>query len=188
VTRLFFDTETTGTVDFRSPPDAPHQPRLVQLAALLVSDDGREISALKVIVRPQGFEIPDSASAVHGITTKAAAQTGVPLLHAVAVFCALARVADQYVCHNLDFDLSVMQGESLRIITEFPIRSYFCTMKAMTDVCQLPGGPRGFKWPKLIEAYRHAFGKDFDGARDAMADVRACRDVFFWMQQRKAQS
>ena len=35
---LFFDTETTGKADFKSSPDAAHQPRLVQFAALLMDE------------------------------------------------------------------------------------------------------------------------------------------------------
>ena len=40
-------------------------------------------------------------------------------------------------------------------------------------------GMTGYKNPSLPRTYRHFFGRDFDGAHDAMADVRACRDVFF---------
>lgn len=36
---LFYDTETTGKADFRAAPDAAHQPRLVQLAAILANPD-----------------------------------------------------------------------------------------------------------------------------------------------------
>ena len=43
----------------------------------------------------------------------------------------------------------------------------------------LAKGMTGYKRPSLTETYRHFFGRDFDGAHDAMADVRACRDVYF---------
>ena len=50
-------------------------------------------------------------------------------------------------------------------------------------MCQLPGKFAGkFKWPNLQEAHQHAFGKPFDGAHDAMADLRACKDVYFWLK------
>lgn len=63
----------------------------------------------------------------------------------------------------------------------------FCTMKAMTPVCKLHGNYGDFKWPKLQEAHKHAFGVEFDGAHDALADVRACARVYRWlMEQRKA--
>ena len=58
----------------------------------------------------------------------------------------------------------------------------YCTMNEMTDVCKLPGKFAGkYKWPKLQEAYRHAFGKDFDGAHDALADASPARNSTFWL-------
>ena len=184
---LFFDTETTGKCDFRAPPDAPHQPRLVQLAALLTDGQGKEIASLNVIARPEGFTIPAEASAVHGITTEFALENGAPLGHVVAMFCALAEISSAYVCHNAEFDLLVMTGEMLRLTRDFPSRPACCTMKSMTEVCRLPG-PYGYKWPKLQEAYRHCCGREFDGAHDALADVRACREIFFWQRRQEAEA
>ncbi len=42
---LFYDTETTGLVDDRAPPEAAHQPHFVQLACLLTENDGQERAA-----------------------------------------------------------------------------------------------------------------------------------------------
>jgi hypothetical protein len=53
----------------------------------------------------------------------------------------------------------------------------------MVNICKLPSKyPGEYKWPRLIEAYRHAFGKDFTGAHDALADVRACKEIYFWLK------
>lgn len=178
---LIFDTETTGKADFRAPPDAPHQPRLVQLGATLQDETGRELAALNLIVRPEGFEIPTEASNVHGITTAMALEVGLPLLHVIEPFQSLAKLCDAYVCHNADFDMLIIHIELDRLLTMMPGRETICTMKRMTPVCQLPGKYDDFKWPNLQEAHVHCFQKEFVGAHDAMADVRACRDVFFWM-------
>jgi DNA polymerase III subunit epsilon len=59
-------------------------------------------------------------------------------------------------------------------------------MQDMTDICCLPSPwGKGYKWPKLHEAHRHCFGKEFEDAHDALADVRACAKVFFWLQQHR---
>lgn len=180
-TFLFFDTETTVIADFKAPHDAPHQPRLVQLAAILAADDGAELASVDVMIRPHGFDIPIEATAIHGITTADAVTYGVPLFHALSLFSSLARVASDYVCHNYEFDSLVMRGECERLVVEYPVRTGNCTMRLMTDVCQLPG-PYGFKWPSLAAAYRHCFQKELVDAHDALADVRACKEVFFWQR------
>lgn len=186
---LFFDTETTGKADFRSKPDAPHQPRLVQLGALLTDDGGEEMACIDLIITPEGFTIPESASSIHGITTDVARAYGVGLEVALPAFAQLCTKPHVIVAHNIDFDLLIMRGEYLRASCEddpFDGAKLFCTMQAMTPICNIPG-PYGPKWPKLIEAYRHCFGEDFSGAHSAMADVRACARVYRWLQDRKGQ-
>jgi len=42
---------------------------------------------------------------------------------------------------------------------------------------RIPGKFKDFKWPKLIESYQFLFNESFDGAHDALADVRACARV-----------
>lgn len=183
---LFFDTETTGKADFRAAPDAHHQPRIVQLAAMLCDASGNELSVIDVTIKPDGWIVPLDVSALHGITTAIAAAHGVPILEAMRVFLSLARISKTVIAHNIDFDLMMVQGEAMRLkidLAKWPDR--FCTMRAMTNHCKLPG-PYGYKWPKLQEAYTHAFANQFDGAHGALADVRACKEIYFWMNDRKS--
>lgn len=181
---LFFDTETTGKADFRAPATAAHQPRLVQLAALLTDEVGDEVASLNLIIKPAGFEIPLAATEVHGISTEAALLSGVGVHHALAIFVALAERADALVAHNIQFDDLVMASEAARFDYLIPERLPFCTMIAMTPICRLPGRyGDDFKWPNLMEAYRHCFRHEFVDAHDALADVRACKAVFFWLKK-----
>lgn len=184
---LFFDTETTGKADFRRPPEEDGQPRLVQLGAILTDDTGIELASVNLIVQPEGFEVPESAASIHGFTTKIATERGIELMTVLQAFGQLARKAHILCCHNISFDCFVMEGEFIRAqFDENPFApsdiKYFCTMKEMTDICKIPG-PYGNKWPKLQEAFKHAFGKEFEGAHDAMADVRACRNLYFWLKK-----
>lgn len=190
---LFFDTETTGKVDFRMPPDHPTQPHLVQLAAILADDDGSERATLSVIVEPDGYEIPAEAAAIHGIDTATAKRCGVPLTAAVWPFVCLRSQARRVVAHNIDFDAMVIEAALARM----PKRNYhpgprdaYCTMKAATEAVgilhQNPRNDRDFKWPKLEECIRHFYGEDFSTAHDALADVRACIRVYQALQARAA--
>lgn len=183
--KLFFDTETTGKADFHAPSDAPHQPHIVQLATLLTDDAGKEISSLNVIVNP-GVCIPVEASLIHGITDQLALKYGVPLKDALSMFMLLWDKADQLIAHNISFDLKLIKIASRRTGLDYAApTNHYCTMHNSTKICQIPGTRGGYKWPKLSEAYRHAFGEDFSGAHNAMDDVRACAKLYFWLQGQK---
>lgn len=182
---LFFDTETTGKADFQSRPDASHQPRIVQLACLLIDDtaDWEEVAHFNLIIKPDGWTIPEEASAIHGITTERAALCGVPEIVALQVFDCLLMQSTIACAHNFSFDCFMLSRGSTIRRRELEKRIY-CTMESMTSVCKLPG-KYGFKWPKLQEAHTHCFGSEFDGAHDALADVRACARIYRWLQERK---
>lgn len=186
MTIMFFDTETTGLPDKRSPVTAKHQPHVVQLAAILTEDDGTERASINLIVNP-GVTIPKGASDVHGITDEVAGLFGVRPKIAAYAFRNLAARADLVVAHNIEFDLFLMEALFARLeMSSMEGGEHFCTMAATTPILNLPPTERmlaaGFnkpKPPKLEEAFRHFFGQDLVGAHDALVDVRACRDVFF---------
>jgi DNA polymerase-3 subunit epsilon len=181
---LFFDSETTGKADFRADADAPHQPRLVQLAAILADDNGIELASLSVIIKPVGYEIPPESTAIHGISHDLATRAGVGEITATHMFDQLLIQSTVAAAHNFDFDkLILSRGSQIR--AKRLAQSNYCTMHAMTPICRLPGRYGDYKWPKLQEAYRFAFGKEFDGAHNALADVRACKEIYFWLMANK---
>ena len=184
--KVFFDSETSGKTDFKSPAEASHQPRLVQLGIFLVEDDGKEISSANIVVKPEGFVIPKEASNIHGITQEMALRVGVPLKIALGVFWGYISVADTMVAHNIDYDDFVMRGEFLRDKRSYEFakdKKRFCTMRAMENVCKLPGNYGKYKWPTLAEAYKFAFGKEMSGSHNALYDILACKDIYFWLKQ-----
>ena len=180
---LFFDTETTGKYNFKEPPQAAHQPRLVQLAAILTDDAGKELSYVNLVVKPDGFTIPAEASEIHGITTERANEVGVECSVVRDIFRSFWKASNLIVGHNIEFDLHIMDVELFRAAGGFKTwgepRNTVCTMHNMTEVCKLPGKFGSYKWPKLQEAYKHAFGIEFDTPHDAMADIRACAKIYF---------
>ena len=187
--KLFIDTETTGLADFYRPASAPHQPRIVQLAALLTDEEGDDVDSFSVIIKPDGFTIPTEAAAIHGITTETAIANGIPTTKAMDMLRGLAEKSDRYIAHNCSFDSLMVTIEAVRQGWDLkhPLldkAKWFCTMKATTPICQLPGLYGDYKWPKLQEAFQFAFGQPFVGAHDALADVRACKRIYFWLQER----
>lgn len=177
--RFYFDTETTGFPKSAGTP-LDECPFIVQIAAILVDDEEGEVASLSTIIKPAGWVIGEDVAAIHGITTEKAENFGIPAKVAMAAFSQMCRQADQVIAHNIAFDLKLVAYEIERagapnVIADKP---QFCTMEATTYICKLPGRyPGKPKWPKLIEAHQHLFGEGFDGAHDALVDVRACARI-----------
>lgn len=183
--KIFFDTETTGVNG---------KPKIVQLAFILTEDDGTLRASTNLIVRPDGYEIPAEASRIHGITTEIAQRCGVPLAVAIAVFnnTALTCAQGEIIAHNIQFDIRMIQYAYE--VGGWPSRiqgvKQFCTMEATKDKVRIPPTPkmvsagiRGYKSPKLSEAYEFAFNKPLENAHDALYDVNACKELYFWLQR-----
>lgn len=194
---IFCDTETAGFPNDSLPDDHPAQPPLVQLGLLLIDEDnGAEWATYEAIVRPNGYEIPISASKVHGVTTKVANLVGIPLSCVVPTYVHLRSRARMVVAHNAKFDLAIMRQAIARngkpVTLQGP-NDAFCTMEASTDICAMPPTESMKKWnrggkfkpPRLMEVYKFFFGEEFDGAHSALADVRACARVFFELRRRE---
>lgn len=192
---LFFDTETTGLPNFNERARHPSQPHIVQLAAIAMTNDmATDLDAYNVIIKPDGWTIPKEASDVHGITMEKAA-CGVSEKEAAMRLLEMIGAASLIVAHNIQFDKFIARIAMRRydLITDaqdlwWKQLPTFCTMRASTDICKLPGSFAGqYRWPKLQEVYQHAFGETFNGAHDALADVRACVRVYRWLQTRNAE-
>jgi DNA polymerase III epsilon subunit-like protein len=149
---------------------------------MLVEDD-HELASLNVIIKPEGFLIPDDASRIHGITTEKAHETGVPIAPVLRTFYSLIQSASWIVGHNVSFDIFCAQVEFTKrnYANPFLEKPTFCTMKSSTDICKLPG-QYGWKWPKLGEAYEFAFGDKLVNAHNAMSDLRATLRVYNWLR------
>lgn len=168
---LFLDTETTGFPQKNRALDAPEQPYLVQFAWIMF--DGHAVTEEGQFVVANGVTIPEQAAAVHGITTARAEAVGVDRYSAASRISARLHNAGSIVGHNIDFDMQILRIHLARHGLTMPDRPTFCTMRAATDRCKIPGARGGYKWPKLQEAHQILCGEAFDGAHDALNDVRA---------------
>jgi DNA polymerase III epsilon subunit-like protein len=182
VKALIFDTETTGMVEFRKPPEDPSQPDLIQLGMLLVDTaDWKAWARHSMIVKlAKGVRIEPAAKEAHGISEEDCERYGVAPIVACSLFNQSCMQADIIVAHNLAFDASLMKTALYRIGNKphrMDGRQLVCTKESSTDVLKLPG-KYGYKWPTLAEAYKHYTGLEIDGAHDALVDTEACLEVF----------
>lgn len=205
---LIFDTETTGLPNYKAPLNHDSQPHIVQLAAILCDDDKRTFGSMDVTIEPNGWTIPDEVSKIHGITTDQAAAFGVSINIAMMMFLELYQKADYLIAHNLEFDMRMLNRYAKKTedynLYENQFTTNYCTKIHSTDVLKLPptekmiaaknrnpdwtppGGWPKYKSPHLNECYQYFFGKDIEGAHNAIVDVEACRDVFFELKKLEA--
>jgi len=184
-----YDTETTGLPDWKNPSDSHHQPHLVQLAAILADEDtGKVISTLDLIIQPDGWDIPQEVADIHGITNEIANEVGVNEMIAVALFLQMVGSAKR-LAHNRTFDQRIIRIATKRYFPEnvqekwAEKENHDCTMMMAKPIMQMePKGRYGYKSPKLSEAYQHFMGKELQDAHSAIADARACLDIYFAMK------
>ena len=184
---LFFDTETTGLPKSWKAPvsDLGNWPHIVQIAWALFDDGGTQLAFRYHIIKPEGFVIPESATAIHGISTEKALKEGRPAAEVLKEFSMAVRGATRLVAHNLDFDEKMVRVELLRqgMPEELGTIPKICTMKSSTAYCKIPG-PYGDKWPKLSELHIKLFEVDFEDQHNAASDVLCCAKCFFELRRR----
>ena len=160
---------------------------------IVVDEDTREEKTLiDVIVKPDGWTIPEEVAAIHGITTEIALDVGIPEKQAVEMCLDAWRQSELRVGHNVSFDDRILRIALKRyfgdeIADEFKAGAHACTGLLAKPIMKMePKNRYGYKMPKLTEAYRHFFGRELEGAHSAMADARASMDVFFHIKGMKA--
>lgn len=179
---LFFDTETTGF------PSETNPVEIIQIGAILQDTESMQIlGELNMLVHTTKPSHPGAFKA-HGISQELSMKHGVEKRIADGMFALFAGQADVIVAHNMDFDFPVLKQAWQVSGPIVETKERYCTMKGeATDIVGIQkshGG--GSKWPSLQDCHQFFFQKNFEGAHDAMVDVRACRDVYFALMAYKA--
>ena len=160
---LVLDTETTGLNPKNVDPSLYklwNSCRMVQIAWELyekkynVENDSYTSPVLIdkecFIIKPYNYTIPDTASAIHGITTEIANKEGIDIDDFWKIFESVLFKTDIIIAYNIDFDNGVILSEMHRSFKTNLIEKYkeckkHCVMKLNTRPNE--------KWPKLFEMY-----------------------------------
>ena len=187
---LFFDTETNGLPksEIINGVKTTVYPRVIQLAYILLNDKFEEVQSYCELIQPDGWEIPNQQFWIeNGYSTEQNRLKGVSIRHALNFFTQAIDQCHTMVAHNIAFDTPVLVSEMNRykITAQNKTSTKICTMKSTVDFCKLPSPRGGYKWPKLIELHNVLFGVGFDGAHDALEDVRATVRCFIELKNRQ---
>lgn len=177
---LIFDTETTGLPKRYNArwDDLNNWPRLTQFAFLLMDHEGNELKQYSTLIKPDGWIIPKEQFFIdNNMSTERCEEHGEPIFDVLRKFQYCLKQTDFKVAHNINFDNPIVGSEMIRNgITHqlFQYKKGLCTMQKTTSFCNIPfPNGRGTKWPKLEELHKILFEVGFDGAHDALEDVRA---------------
>lgn len=163
-----FDVETTG-IDMETS-------RIVSAHVGVIDVDGDPIERRSWLADP-GIEIPEQASAVHGISTERARAEGRPAAEVVAEIITELRLlvarGIPITIFNAPYDLTVLNREARRhgiepLVAPVPIIDPLVLDKAMD---------RWRKGKRTLEAAALVYGVILDDAHDAAADAIAAGRV-----------
>ena len=174
---IFMDFETTGIPDWKQPSGDECQPHIVQIGAIVANADTREaLQVWETIIRPDGWEIPQDMTDIHGISNEQAMDEGIPEQDALEIFLGMwggrKRVAFNTTFDNRIIRIATKRFSAENVIDDWKAGEYECAM-------QLARKDMGVKSVKLVDAYLHYFNAEFEGQHTAMADARAAMAIYF---------
>ncbi len=196
--KLFIDTETTGLPLNNNLPytNLKNWPYLVQVALIIEDDNYGILAKRNIILKPNGYTIPESATKIHGISNERAVKNGEDRDKVISFLDLALYKSDIIIGHNVSFDLNVIKSEIIRTKgienALFKKKKHIVidTMKMGRNICKIPN--LSFhtrlslpnKYPKLDELYYKLFNKHFNNQHDAMADVQAAYDCYYELKRK----
>lgn len=194
---LFFDTETTGLPrDKRVPAKdtAGNWPDIVSIAWMILDEDRKLLKARYLIVKPDGWDIPEDSVAIHGITQEKASKEGVHLRPLLEEFQKDVLNSNYVVAHNMNFDKNVVENAAIWRAYRDPYKGVFrwttcfCTAEIGKDLLKIPfPDGRGFKFPRLADLYKFATKKEPSvELHNALFDTMLLAELFYHLPIAKA--
>lgn len=164
-----FDTETTG-LDLR-------ESRIVTACLVELDADGQVVSDRPEWLTDPGIEIPESAAAVHGVTTEHARAHGRPSAEVIEELLQAIRGCFErnipVVAYNAPYDFTILHFEALRHGLE-PLNDPWPVLDPLIIDKGLDTYRRG---KRRLEAVAEHYGVALSDAHNATADAIAAGRV-----------
>lgn len=194
---LVFDTETTGLPQTKYiSPDYLHLwPHIVQFSYVIYDSSLNTIikSVDNIIKLPENILISQESTKIHGITNEQSRLKGKFIHDILNEFCNDIRTIDRLIGHNIDFDISMVKVELLRIIYGNNIinselkkckdnfhyilgyKNITCTLKDSIQFCNIKAldkyGKEYLKYPKLSELHEKLFSNTPNNLHNSFNDI-----------------
>ena len=202
---MILDTESTGLIDKNVPlvyANLDKFPYIVQLSYIIIDTDEYHIDTIydKIIKMPEGVIISDESAKIHGITNHMSKTLGATIHKVMCEILVNSDQVDMVVCHNTEFDLTLLKVEVMREIINdatseaardlykksldylLTMKNTFCTMKESVDLCNIERtNSRGkyLKYPTLAELHNKLFDQEPKNLHNSLNDVCITARCFF---------
>lgn len=195
--RLFIDTETTGLPlnDKATYTNLDNWPYLVQVALIIEDDNYGILARRNIILKPDGYSIPESSAKIHGISNTKALKEGEDRKQVIGFLDLVLCNSNIIIGHNVSFDLNMIKAEIIRVkgkenaLFVKQKHDIIDTMNLGVDICKIPNlscyssQNQSYKYPKLDELYYKLFNEHFGNQHDAMADIQATYDCYYELKK-----
>lgn len=173
---FFFDTETAS---LQAQPGVVLQFWWLYGEYDLHKKDRHEIKKINQYINTN-LSIDPGAEKVHGIN-KSMLKSYDYMDSYITEYVDYISNADIIVAHNLNFDWKMMEAEYGGKLPY--VGKKICTMEVSTPILKI-ASQRWYKRPKLQELHHYLFGRGFDDAHDAYADILATKKCFIELHKR----
>jgi DNA polymerase III epsilon subunit-like protein len=191
---LVFDVETTGLLP--KDPAPGNIPYIIQFSFVLYDRVGQTVVETynEYVKIPSTIVLKTEITELTGISREMLEEHGIDIREALEAFYDAYQKADILVAHNIEFDWKMISMESAvhypKLYEAFQSskdseKTYYCTMKNGTDLCQLKRtNSRGiyYKQPRLSELHQFLFGTIPEGLHNSMVDVNATLRCYMFMK------
>lgn len=176
---MVVDTEGSGLFDYKRSAEADGQPRLAQLAIVLIDEDGNIEGENNFYVKPDGWSMTPEATEVNGLTDEFLHAHGVPVVDVLMAYSMLIEQGRFLVAHNAQHDTKSLRGELRRagMPDLFEQTRNVCTMRKANGIIQCKRIDKktgqeklGGGWPSL-DRCREVLGIPTEGSHRGMKDA-----------------
>lgn len=179
---LLFDVSANGRPKSWSAPftDTFNWPQMLHLSWILYDSKGALLEDEDRIVKVENVLLTEKIEKINHLTNQEIEQEGEELEVILTDFDRAVREANYIITFNRQFQENIVKSEFFRLMKEmnFGHAESFCLMRESTYFCKLPGKKGGYKWPTLPELHKCLFGKSYEKAGNARADVKALSRSF----------
>ena len=202
---MILDTESTGLIDKNTSltnANLHRFPYIVQFSYIIIDTEEYTLDTIydQIIKMPEGVIISDDSARIHGISNHISQTIGVNISAVMRDLLLTAGQVDLIVCHNTEFDLTLLKVETMRAIMDVTIgeplrdlykntlehlltmKNTFCTMKESVELCNIERtNSRGkyLKYPTLAELHNKLFGQEPKNLHNSLNDVCITARCYF---------